>query len=71
MFFNPREAMTDPTIAELEERIAMIRQNINELIEQAAAYSGAEDENRTADRIAQQEQELSRLIELRDALLGR
>jgi hypothetical protein len=28
MFFNPREAMTDPTIAELEERIAMIRQNI-------------------------------------------
>jgi hypothetical protein len=62
--------MTD-TIIELDERIAMIRQNINELIEQAAAYSGAEDENRTADRIAQQEQELSRLIELRDALLGR
>jgi hypothetical protein len=63
--------MTDPTITELDERIAMIRQNINELIEQAAAYSGAEDDNRTADRIAQQEQELSRLIELRDALLGR
>ena len=62
--------MTDPTISELDERIAMIRQNINELIEQAAAYSGAEDENRTADRIAQQEQ-LSRLIELRDARLGR
>jgi hypothetical protein len=62
--------MTD-TITELDERIAMIRQNINELIEQAAAYSGAEDENRTADRIAQQEQELSRLVELRDALLGR
>ena len=63
--------MTDPTITELDERIAMIRQNINELIEQAAAYSGAEDENRTAGRIAQQEQELSRLIELRDARLGR
>ena len=63
--------MTDLTITELDERIAMIRQNINELIEQAAAYSGAEDENRAADRIAQQEQELSRLIELRDALLGR
>jgi predicted ATPase len=69
--FNPREAMTDLTITELDERIAMIRQNINELIEQAAAYSGAEDENKAADRIAQQEQELSRLIELRDALLGR
>ena len=69
--FNPREAMTDPTITELEQRITMLRQNINELIEQAAAYSGAEDENRTADRITQQEQELSRLIELRDALLAR
>jgi predicted ATPase len=63
--------MTDLTITELDERIAMIRQNINELIEQAAACSGAEDESRAADRIAQQEQELSRLIELRDALLGR
>jgi hypothetical protein len=63
--------MTDPTITELAERIAMIRQNINELIEQAATYSGAEDENKAADRIAQQERELSRLIELRDALLGR
>ncbi|MFZ1096456.1 MAG: hypothetical protein WAN75_45740 [Xanthobacteraceae bacterium] len=63
--------MTDPTITELEQRITMIRQNINELMEQAAAYSGAEDENRTADRITQQEQELSRLIELRDALLAR
>ena len=62
--------MTDPTITELAESIAMIRQNINELIEQAAAYSGAEDENRAADRIAQQEQGLSRLIILRDALLG-
>jgi hypothetical protein len=40
-----------------------------ELIEQAAAYSGAEDEERNADRIAQQEQELAKLIELREALL--
>ena len=41
------------------------------MVEQAAAYSGAEDENRTADRIAEQEQELAKLIELRDALLRR
>jgi hypothetical protein len=41
------------------------------LIEQAAAYSGAEDENRNADRIEQQQQELSKLIELRAALLRR
>jgi hypothetical protein len=61
--------MTGPAITELDERIALIRQNISELVEQAAAYSGAEDEARTADRIAVQEQELARLIGLRDALL--
>lgn len=63
--------MTGPTITELDQRIALIRENINELVEQAAAYSGAADENRTADRIAQQEQELAKLIKLRDALLRR
>ena len=63
--------MPGPTITELDERIAIIRQNISELVEQAAAYSGAEDEARTADRIAVQEQELARLIGLRDALLRR
>jgi hypothetical protein len=56
-----------PTISELDERIAMIRQNIVDLVGQAAAYSGAGDEARTADRIAQQEQELAKLIALRDA----
>jgi hypothetical protein len=61
--------MTEPSITELDERIAIIRQNLSELMEQAAAYSGAGDENRNADRIAQQGQELSRLIELRKALL--
>jgi type II secretory pathway component PulM len=61
---------TGPTITELDERIAVVRQNIQELIEQAAAYSGAADEARTADRIAEQEQELARLVKLRDALRG-
>jgi len=63
--------MPDPSIAELERDIALVRENINELIEQAAAYSGAEDENRNAERIAQQEQELARLIKLRDDVLKR
>jgi hypothetical protein len=58
-----------PTISELEARIAVIRRNIQELIEQAAAYSGAGDEARAADRIAQQEEELAKLIALRDARL--
>ena len=63
--------MTEQSLTELDQRIAIIRQNINELIEQAAAYSGAEDENRNADRIEQRQQELSKLIELRAALLRR
>jgi hypothetical protein len=54
--------------SELEERIAIVRENIRQLIEQAAAYSGAEDEDRNADRIAQQTEELNRLIKQRDAL---
>ena len=49
----------------------MIRQNINDLVEQAAAYSGAGDESRAADRIAQQEQELRRLTKLRDEISKR
>ncbi len=60
-----------PTKSELEERIAIIRQNIADLVEQAAAYSGAADEARAADRIAEQEQELAKLIALRDAAPGK
>ena len=56
-------------LPELEQRIAVVRENIRQLIEQAAAFSGAEDEDRNADRIAQQTEELERLIKQRDALL--
>jgi hypothetical protein len=63
--------MTDTaTLAELNTRIAAIRENIRELIEQAAAYSGAADEERTSDRIAAQEAQLEALIKQRDALAG-
>ena len=57
------------SLAELEQRIAIARDNIRQLIEQAAAQSGAEDEDRNADRIAQQQEELDRLIKQRDQLL--
>jgi len=57
------------SLHELDERIAIARDNIRQLIEQAAAQSGAEDENRNADRIAQQNEELGKLIAQRDALL--
>jgi hypothetical protein len=54
---------------ELDRRIAILRDNIRQLVEQAAAYSGDRDESRTADRIAQQSEELDRMIKQRDALL--
>jgi uncharacterized small protein (DUF1192 family) len=57
-----------PSLAELNERIAIVRDNIRELVEQAAAFSGAEDEERNADRIAQQQAELERLLQQRDQL---
>jgi hypothetical protein len=58
---------SSPSLAELERRIAIVRDNIRQLIEQAAAVSGAEDESRNADRIAAQQEELDRLIKERDA----
>jgi len=57
------------SLSELEDRIAIIRDNIRQLVEQAAAFSGAEDEARNADRIARQTEELERLVKQRDALL--
>ena len=57
------------SLLELEQRLAIIRDNIRQLVEQAAAFSGAEDEARNADRIAQQTEELEKLVKQRDALL--
>jgi hypothetical protein len=57
------------SLPELERHIAILRDNIRQLVEQAAGSSGAGDEARTADRIAQQTEELDRLLKQRDALL--
>lgn len=59
---------TPLSLTEFERRIAIVRDNIRQLIEQAAAFSGAEDEARNADRLAQQNEELERLTKQRDAL---
>jgi cell division protein FtsB len=57
------------TLAELDQRIADIRENLRELIEQAAAFSGAADDDRTSERIAEQEAQLKRLTQERDILV--
>ena len=53
---------------ELDDRIAILRDNIRQLTEQAAGSSGAADEERTANRIADQQAELDKLVAQRDAL---
>jgi uncharacterized small protein (DUF1192 family) len=56
------------SLAELNDRIAVLRDNIRQLVEQAAASSGAQDEERTAGRMAQQQAELDKLVKARDAM---
>jgi hypothetical protein len=51
----------DEAIAEIDRRIAVVRENLRTLVEQAAGYSGAADEDRNADRIADQERLLAEL----------
>ena len=55
------------SLPELNDRIAILRNNIRQLTEQAAASSGAADEERTSTRIAQQQDELDGLITERDS----
>jgi uncharacterized small protein (DUF1192 family) len=55
------------SIAELDDRIAILRDNLRQLVEQAAGSSGAQDEERTSERIAQQTEELDKLVAERDA----
>ena len=56
---------------ELETRIQIVEDNLRQLMEQAAAYSGAADEERNADRIAEQQAKLDELLKERDELLGK
>jgi len=61
----------EPTLSrdELNDRIAILRDNIRQLTEQAAGSSGAADESRNADRIAAQEAELQRLNQQHDEMM--
>jgi len=55
------------SLAELDDRIAILRDNLRQLVEQAAAASGSQNEERIADPITQQTEELDRLILERDS----
>ena len=59
------------SLAEIERLIQIVEDNLRELQEQAAAYSGAADEERNAERIADQEAKLDVLLKEREALLAK
>jgi len=50
------------SVTELADRIAIVRDNIRQITEQATAQSGAADEERNADRLAVQNEELDSLV---------
>jgi uncharacterized small protein (DUF1192 family) len=55
------------SLSELNDRIAILQDNIRQLVEQAAGASGERNEERAADRLSQQNEELERLIKERDS----
>ncbi len=59
------------SLAELNNRIAILQDNIRQLVEQAAGASGEQNEARISDRIYQQQEELDRLNKERDARLNK
>ena len=64
--------MADATaLAEIDRRIQLVEDNLRQLVEQAAAYSGAADEERSANRIADQQAKLDALLKEREALLSK
>jgi CYTH domain-containing protein len=62
-------ADTPLSLAEIDDRIAIVRDNLRQLAEQAAAQSGAADEDRASQRIADQEAELTLLKQQREKLV--
>jgi hypothetical protein len=58
------------SLSEIEQRIGVVRGNIRDLTEQAAAYSGAADEERNAERIAGQQDQLDELLKEQAARLA-
>ena len=55
-----------PMPSELDQEIAAVRENIRQLLEQAAGYSGAADDELSSTRIAEQETRLAQLVKERD-----
>lgn len=61
-------AKTGGNTAEIDARIVIARNNLRDLVEQAASYSGAADEERMSQRIADQEAKIEALKKQRGGL---
>jgi hypothetical protein len=61
-------ANTMQQIEELDARISAVRENLRQLVEQAAGSSGAADEELASKRIQEQEAELDALMKRRSEL---
>jgi hypothetical protein len=64
-------AAVSPAVADLDQRIAIVRNNLRDLTEMAAASSGASNEELASGRIAQQEEQLRTLTKQREELVRR
>jgi hypothetical protein len=59
------------SVKELADRIAIVRSNIRQITEQAAVQSGAADEERNAERLSIQNDELDNLLNEQERRLGK
>ena len=66
-----RKAVAPPGVAPLDQRIAILRENLRAMTEQAAASSGASTEELLSDRINALETQLRALTAEREALIRR
>lgn len=61
--------MASPAVVELDQRIAIVRNNLRDLAELATASSGASNEELTSARIADYEEQLRTLTRQREDLV--
>jgi hypothetical protein len=62
----PAPAPALASVTELDDRIAIVRANLRELVEQAASSAGAANEELMSQRIAEQEAKLASLRKQRE-----
>jgi hypothetical protein len=58
------------SLEEIDARISTVRENLRQLVEQAAAYSGNADDELVSRRIAEQEAQLEVLTKRRAELMS-